>query len=57
MTELRMEHQVGQLEAGDEPDNYVDPKTLNALTRRYLREAFRLVSWTQRRLTTELAWN
>ena len=57
MTTLRMDHQVTQLEAGAEPDNYVDPKTLNALTRRYLREAFRLVSSTQRRLTTELAWN
>jgi CBS domain-containing protein len=57
MAVLRMDHQVAQLEAGDEPDNYVDPKMLNALTRRYLREAFRLVSSTQRRLTTELAWN
>jgi CBS domain-containing protein len=57
MTALRMEHQVRQLEAGTDPDNYVDPKGLNALTRRYLREAFRQVASTQKRLAAELAWN
>ena len=57
LTALRMEHQVRQLEAGIEPDDYVDPKALNALTRRYLREAFRLVASTQKRLATDLAWN
>lgn len=57
MTELRIEHQVRQLEEGAEPDNYVDPKELNALTRRYLREAFRLVASTQKRLSAQLAWN
>jgi len=56
MTALRMEHQVLQVEAGTSPDNYVDPKALNALTRRYLRDAFRLVSTTQKRLANELAW-
>jgi CBS domain-containing protein len=57
MTALRMEHQVRQLEAGIEPDDYVDPKTLNALSRRYLREAFRSVASTQRALAAVLAWN
>jgi CBS domain-containing protein len=57
MTALRMEHQVRQLEAGTDPDDYVDPKALNALTRRYLREAFRLVASTQKGLAAELAWN
>ena len=57
MTALRMEHQVRQLEAGTDPDNYLDPKGLNALTRRYLREAFRQVASTQKRLAAELAWN
>jgi CBS domain-containing protein len=56
MTALRMEHQVLQLDAGASPNNHVDPKALNALTRRYLRDAFRLVSNTQKRLTNELAW-
>ena len=57
MTALRMEHQVRQLEAETEPDDYVDPKALNALTRRYLREAFRQVASTQKGLAAELAWN
>lgn len=56
LTSLRMEHQVHQLAAGVEPNNYLDPRALNALTRRYLREAFRLVAVTQKRLITELTW-
>jgi CBS domain-containing protein len=56
MTSLRMEHQVRQLAAGTRPDNHLDPKGLNALTRRYLREAFRLVGTMQRRLSNELSW-
>ena len=54
MTELRMEHQVGQLEAGESPDDYVDPTALDALTRRHLREAFRLVASTQKTLQKTL---
>jgi CBS domain-containing protein len=54
MTELRMEHQVGQLEAGTSPSDYVDPKALDALTRRHLREAFRLVASTQKTLQKTL---
>jgi CBS domain-containing protein len=57
LTALRMEHQVRQLEAGTDPDDYVDPKALNTLTRRYLREAFRLVASTQKGLAADLAWN
>jgi CBS domain-containing protein len=54
MTELRMEHQVGQLNAGTPPDDYVDPNALDALTRRNLREAFRLVASTQKTLQKTL---
>jgi CBS domain-containing protein len=57
MTALRMEHQVRELEAGTDPDDYVDPRELNSLTRRYLREAFRLVATTQKRLAAGLAWS
>ena len=57
MAELRMEHQVRELEVGTEPDDYVDPKTLDALTRNHLREAFRLVAVIQKRLGTGLAWD
>jgi CBS domain-containing protein len=52
---LRLEHQVQQLEAGARPDDRIDPKTLNPLTRRYLRDAFRAVASVQKALTRELA--
>jgi CBS domain-containing protein len=55
-SELRLEHQVRQLERDAEPDDRIDPKTLDPLTRRYLREAFRAVASVQRALSTELAW-
>jgi CBS domain-containing protein len=48
--ELRLEHQVRQLERGEQPDDNLDPSQLNALTRRYLRDAFREVSAVQRAL-------
>jgi CBS domain-containing protein len=54
---LRVDHQVRQLQAGEEPDDYLDPKALDSLTRRYLREAFRLVTTTQKKLATELEWS
>jgi CBS domain-containing protein len=54
ITGLRVEHQVHQLRAGTEPDDYVDPATLSGLTRSYLREAFRAVSSIQKRLAREL---
>lgn len=54
---LRLEHQVHQLEAGIPPDNHLDPKTLNPLTRRYLRDAFRAVASVQKGLTAQLTWS
>jgi CBS domain-containing protein len=53
---LRLEHQVRQLEAGARPDDRLDPKTLDPLTRRYLREAFRAVASVQRALAGGLIW-
>ena len=47
---LRLEHQVAQLEEGSEPDDRLDPKQLDPLTRRYLRDAFREVAAVQRSL-------
>jgi CBS domain-containing protein len=55
--ELRLEHQVEQLRAGEGPDDLIDPRALSPLTRRYLREAFRAVSSVQRHLTTELSYS
>jgi CBS domain-containing protein len=53
---LRLEHQVRQLEAGADPDDHLDPKDLNPLTRRYLRDAFREVAAVQKSLSGELTW-
>ena len=52
---LRLEHQVRQLERNLRPDDHLDPKDLDPLTRRYLRDAFREVSAVQRTLTGELS--
>lgn len=57
MVALRMDHQVRQLQAREDPDDYLDPKAFDPLTRRYLREAFRLVTTTQKKLATELEWS
>jgi CBS domain-containing protein len=53
---LRLEHQIQQLERGNEPNDYVDPKELSELTRRYLRDAFREVAAVQKSLSSGLAW-
>jgi CBS domain-containing protein len=55
-TELRLQHQLEQVRAGDAPDDFIDPKALNRLSRRYLREAFRVVSAAQRALGNELVY-
>ena len=41
---LRLGHQVEQLKAGVEPDDFLDPGELSPLTRRSLKEAFRAVA-------------
>jgi CBS domain-containing protein len=51
---LRLGHQVEQLRAGKEPDNYVDPATLSPLMRSHLKEAFRAVASIQKRVATDL---
>jgi CBS domain-containing protein len=51
---LRLEHQVAQLRAGQEPDDHVDPAELSALMRTHLREAFRAVTSIQKRIAAEL---
>ena len=48
--ELRLEHQVGQLSREEEPDDYIDVKTMDPASRRHARDAFRAVSAVQRSL-------
>ena len=52
--QLRLDHQVAQLQAGDEPDDFLDPDALNPLTRSYLKEAFRAVASVQRHIASDL---
>jgi CBS domain-containing protein len=54
LTALRLGHQVEALRAGRAPDDFVDPKTLNPLARRYLRGAFRAIASIQRSLGNQL---
>jgi CBS domain-containing protein len=51
---LRMEHQVGQLRAGEPPDDLIAPRDLPPLTRTALKEAFRAVARVQRGIATGL---
>jgi CBS domain-containing protein len=54
IADLRVQHQVEQLRAGEEPDDFVDPARLSGLTRSYLREAFRAVASVQKRVAADL---
>jgi CBS domain-containing protein len=54
MTNLRMQHQVGQLRNGDAPDCYIDPDSLTPLVRTYLKEAFQAVSRVQKNVSNSM---
>ena len=51
---LRLEHQVAQMRAGRQPDDYVDPEELSPLMRVQLSQAFRAVATIQKRVAAEL---
>lgn len=55
--QLRLDHQIAQLEAGVELDDFVDPGELSPLVRSYLKEAFHVVASVQKRISSEAAWN
>jgi CBS domain-containing protein len=52
---LRLAHQLDQLGAGDEPDNYVDPERLSHRDRLLLRDALKTVDRVQHRLRERYA--
>jgi CBS domain-containing protein len=54
--QLRLDHQVAQMESGQEPNDSIDLHALTPLTRSYLKEAFRAIAAVQRRIANELAW-
>ena len=53
-SDLRMADQVEALRQGRQPGDHIDPRNLDKLTRRYLKDAFRAVADVQRALTNEL---
>ena len=55
VSELRLDHQTAQLMAGVEPDDFVAPSELSALTRTYLKEAFRAVAAVQQGISSDLS--
>ncbi|HWR58159.1 MAG TPA: DUF294 nucleotidyltransferase-like domain-containing protein, partial [Thermodesulfovibrionales bacterium] len=44
---LRIQHQFGQIESGNVPDNFINPNTLSNLEKKTLREAFHLIAKLQ----------
>lgn len=54
ISELRAEHQIAQVRAGEQPDNYLDPGDLSALMRTQLKGAFRAVATVQNRVVAEI---
>lgn len=51
--QIRLEHQVGQVERGEVPDDFVDPATLGPIARLGLKEAFTIVTNEQAMLAAE----
>lgn len=51
---VRLQHQVAQRRAGVDADEYVDPTSLGLVTRRGLREAFKIIARAQKNLSTEM---
>jgi CBS domain-containing protein len=45
-----LDHEVHMIRSGTTPSTYVDPRTLDPLTRRHLRESFRAVTEIQHRI-------
>ena len=44
---LRLEHQARQLEAGQNPDNYLAPREISRLEREHLKDAFKVIKTMQ----------
>ena len=44
---LRLKHQYEQIQAGKEPDNFIDPCSLGSLDRTLLKESFKLIGTVQ----------
>ncbi|HEX9122625.1 MAG TPA: putative nucleotidyltransferase substrate binding domain-containing protein [Actinomycetota bacterium] len=51
---IRLQHHVARTRAGEDPDDFVDPRELGPVARRGLKEAFRVIARAQRALALEL---
>jgi CBS domain-containing protein len=51
--DVRLHHQASQVDAGEAPDDFVDPATLGSFSRSGLKEAFRVLARAQRLLGSE----
>ena len=52
--QIRLEHQVRQVEKEEVPDDFVDPTHLGPISRLGLKEAFRIIGHEQQMLATDL---
>jgi len=52
--QIRLEHQVRQVRAGEPPDDFVDPAQLGSIHRLGLKEAFRIIGKEQQQLATTM---
>ena len=52
--QIRLEHQVRQVRANAEPDDFVDPAELGPIVRLGLKEAFRIIRGQQQGLATQI---
>ncbi len=52
---LRNRHQVQQIKSGLRPDNHIPPKSLSALERGHLKDAFSVIATMQKNLRVQLA--
>ena len=57
MLQLRLVHQLEQVEQGPAPDNFIDPASLSALEKRTLKDAFGVVGGMQSFLKTMFRLN
>lgn len=51
--EVRLHHQVAQLRAGEEPDDFLDPRAIGGVARQALKESFRIIARAQKALSLE----
>jgi CBS domain-containing protein len=56
-SQLRLDHQVAQIERGVEPSDLIALVELSPLNRSYLKEAFRAVVSVQRRVANDVSWS